>query len=66
MQLTVSIERQWAIHFNWNWYRTIGFESFANQRSDNAVKWHIDGHDYFWAVSELLAVSIEFSAQNSS
>ncbi|TBU21722.1 phospholipase D/nuclease [Dichomitus squalens] len=30
------------------------FHSFANQRSQNFVKWHIDGHDYMWAVSELL------------
>ncbi|KAL0576186.1 hypothetical protein V5O48_005784 [Marasmius crinis-equi] len=30
------------------------FQSFANQRSDNFVKWHIDGHDYMWAVSEML------------
>ncbi|KAI1793724.1 phospholipase D/nuclease [Ganoderma leucocontextum] len=30
------------------------FHSFANQRSHNFVKWHIDGHDYMWAVSELL------------
>jgi len=21
------------------------------------VKWHIDGHDYFWAVSEIISVS---------
>ena len=46
------------------------FNSFADQRSDNFVKWyvtlltvvtkliaslrHIDGHDYMWAVSEML------------
>ncbi|KAF8129820.1 hypothetical protein EV363DRAFT_1399636 [Boletus edulis] len=30
------------------------FESFAGQRQENAIKWHIDGHDYFWAVSEIL------------
>ncbi|KAH9884507.1 phospholipase D/nuclease [Cubamyces lactineus] len=30
------------------------FHSFANERSENFVKWHIDGHDYMWAVSELL------------
>ncbi|KAI0064970.1 phospholipase D/nuclease [Artomyces pyxidatus] len=30
------------------------FDSFADQRSQNAVKWHIDGHDYFWALSEML------------
>ncbi|KAG6333866.1 hypothetical protein ID866_5221 [Astraeus odoratus] len=30
------------------------FESFAGQRSENAIKWHIDGHDYMWAVSEML------------
>ncbi|KAG7085424.1 hypothetical protein E1B28_002985 [Marasmius oreades] len=30
------------------------FESFATEREDNFVKWHIDGHDYMWAVSEML------------
>ncbi|KAI0708777.1 phospholipase D/nuclease [Cerioporus squamosus] len=30
------------------------FHSFATQRAQNFVKWHIDGHDYMWAVSELL------------
>lgn len=30
------------------------FRSFADQRTDNAIKWHVDGHDYMWAVSELL------------
>ncbi|KAG8918055.1 hypothetical protein FRC00_012926 [Tulasnella sp. 408] len=30
------------------------FNSFAGERSRNAVKWYIDGHDYFWAVSEIL------------
>ncbi|KIN99261.1 hypothetical protein M404DRAFT_155707 [Pisolithus tinctorius Marx 270] len=30
------------------------FESFAGQRTENAIKWHVDGHDYMWAVSELL------------
>ncbi|TFK95611.1 phospholipase D/nuclease [Pterulicium gracile] len=30
------------------------FRSFANERNDNTVKWHIDGHDYMWAMSELL------------
>ncbi|KIJ62481.1 hypothetical protein HYDPIDRAFT_30440 [Hydnomerulius pinastri MD-312] len=30
------------------------FESFAGQRGENAVKWHIDGHDYMWALSEML------------
>ncbi|KAJ8091600.1 hypothetical protein PM082_020830 [Marasmius tenuissimus] len=30
------------------------FHSFAGQRTDNFVKWHIDGHDYMWAVSEML------------
>ncbi|KAI0773032.1 phospholipase D/nuclease [Trametes elegans] len=31
------------------------FHSFAQQRGpENFVKWHIDGHDYMWAVSELL------------
>ncbi|KAH9830329.1 phospholipase D/nuclease [Rhodofomes roseus] len=30
------------------------FQSFAEQRQYNGVKWHIDGHDYFYAVSEVL------------
>ncbi|KAG2144421.1 uncharacterized protein EDB93DRAFT_1153427 [Suillus bovinus] len=30
------------------------FDSFADQRSDNAIKWHIDGHDYMYALSEIL------------
>lgn len=30
------------------------FNSFAGERTDNMVKWHVDGHDYMWAVSEML------------
>ncbi|KAJ6535117.1 hypothetical protein B0H19DRAFT_1185017 [Mycena capillaripes] len=30
------------------------FNSFATERTDNYVKWHIDGHDYMWALSEML------------
>ncbi|PWN86991.1 phospholipase D/nuclease [Acaromyces ingoldii] len=30
------------------------FRSFANIRSGNAAKWYSDGHDYFWALSEIL------------
>lgn len=30
------------------------FRSFADQRLDNAIKWHIDGHDYMYALSEML------------
>jgi phospholipase D1/2 len=30
------------------------FGSFANERAQNAVIWHIDGHDYFYALSEML------------
>ncbi|KDN33847.1 hypothetical protein RSAG8_13066, partial [Rhizoctonia solani AG-8 WAC10335] len=30
------------------------FQSFADVRENNTVKWHIDGHDYFWALSEIL------------
>jgi phospholipase D1/2 len=30
------------------------FRSFAPERANNLVKWHIDGHDYFWALSELI------------
>ncbi|KZT08000.1 phospholipase D/nuclease [Laetiporus sulphureus 93-53] len=30
------------------------FESFAGLREQNFVKWHIDGHDYMYALSEML------------
>ncbi|OJA19475.1 hypothetical protein AZE42_04918 [Rhizopogon vesiculosus] len=30
------------------------FQSFADEREDNAIKWHIDGHDYMYALSEIL------------
>ncbi|BEI91124.1 uncharacterized protein CcaverHIS019_0311940 [Cutaneotrichosporon cavernicola] len=30
------------------------FRSFAPERENNLVKWHIDGHDYFWAMSEMI------------
>ncbi|KAF8057468.1 hypothetical protein FPV67DRAFT_564190 [Lyophyllum atratum] len=30
------------------------FQSFAGERGNNNVKWHIDGHDYMWALSEML------------
>ncbi|CAK5267179.1 unnamed protein product [Mycena citricolor] len=30
------------------------FDSFATERAENFVKWHIDGHDYMWALSEML------------
>ncbi|WVQ75129.1 hypothetical protein IAR50_004738 [Cryptococcus sp. DSM 104548] len=30
------------------------FRSFAGERNDNLVKWHVDGHDYFWALSEAI------------
>ncbi|KAF5392458.1 hypothetical protein D9757_002249 [Collybiopsis confluens] len=30
------------------------FDSFAEERANNVVKWHVDGHDYMWAVSEIL------------
>ncbi|KAE8226465.1 hypothetical protein CF319_g941 [Tilletia indica] len=30
------------------------FNSFANQHEGNSVKWYSCGHDYFWALSELL------------
>ncbi|KAG8962140.1 hypothetical protein FRC03_004555 [Tulasnella sp. 419] len=35
------------------------FESFANIRQRNTVKWYIDGHDYFWAVAEILEAAKE-------
>ncbi|EKM74848.1 hypothetical protein AGABI1DRAFT_132820 [Agaricus bisporus var. burnettii JB137-S8] len=30
------------------------YESFSTVRTENFVKWHIDGHDYMWALSEML------------
>ncbi|EAU83580.1 phospholipase D [Coprinopsis cinerea okayama7 len=30
------------------------FTSFAPERSNNTCKWHIDGHDYMWAISEMI------------
>ncbi|PPQ84945.1 hypothetical protein CVT25_004458 [Psilocybe cyanescens] len=30
------------------------FSSFAAERSGNTAKWHIDGHDYMWALSEMI------------
>ncbi|KAI8454268.1 hypothetical protein BY996DRAFT_4582083 [Phakopsora pachyrhizi] len=30
------------------------FQSFARERQGNLVKWYVDAHDYFYAVSELL------------
>ncbi|KAF8737923.1 hypothetical protein AX14_012197 [Amanita brunnescens Koide BX004] len=30
------------------------FQSFATERYHNIVKWHVDGHDYMWAISEML------------
>ncbi|EIW71690.1 hypothetical protein TREMEDRAFT_71238 [Tremella mesenterica DSM 1558] len=30
------------------------FRSFAGEREGNLVKWHVDGHDYFWAMSEMI------------
>ncbi|KAL7424937.1 hypothetical protein Q5752_000624 [Cryptotrichosporon argae] len=30
------------------------FRSFAPEREGNLVKWHVDGHDYFWALSEVI------------
>lgn len=30
------------------------YKSFARVRENNAVKWYSDGHDYFWALSEIL------------
>ncbi|KIM73758.1 hypothetical protein PILCRDRAFT_99252 [Piloderma croceum F 1598] len=30
------------------------FNSFADRRFQNFVKWHVDGHDYMYAVSEML------------
>ncbi|KAJ7712099.1 hypothetical protein B0H16DRAFT_1814911 [Mycena metata] len=30
------------------------FDIFAAERSENSVQWHIDGHDYVWALSETI------------
>ncbi|WWD20129.1 hypothetical protein CI109_104605 [Kwoniella shandongensis] len=30
------------------------FRSFAGERDGNVAKWHVDGHDYFWAMSEMI------------
>ncbi|TDL24340.1 phospholipase D/nuclease [Rickenella mellea] len=30
------------------------FNSFAGERANNFVKWHVDGHDYMYALSEML------------
>jgi phospholipase D1/2 len=30
------------------------FDSFAPERSNNEIKWYVDGRDYFWAVSTAL------------
>ncbi|GAA5974034.1 hypothetical protein JCM11641_008224 [Rhodosporidiobolus odoratus] len=30
------------------------FESFAPMREGSQVKWYINGHDYFWALSEII------------
>jgi phospholipase D1/2 len=30
------------------------FESFAAERAGSTAKWHVDGHDYMWAVSEMI------------
>ncbi|WVF68604.1 hypothetical protein IAT40_003374 [Kwoniella sp. CBS 6097] len=30
------------------------FRSFAGERDGNVCKWHVDGHDYFWAMSEMI------------
>ncbi|KAF5327400.1 hypothetical protein D9619_004077 [Psilocybe cf. subviscida] len=30
------------------------YESFAAERAGHAAKWHVDGHDYMWALSEMI------------
>ncbi|KAL8286802.1 hypothetical protein RQP46_004330 [Phenoliferia psychrophenolica] len=35
------------------------FKSFGAERDGNDVKWHIDGHDAFWAMSELIEGATE-------
>ncbi|KAL5513890.1 hypothetical protein ACEPAG_2651 [Sanghuangporus baumii] len=30
------------------------FNGFAGERNGNSVKWHVDGHDYMYAVSEMI------------
>ncbi|PPQ99833.1 hypothetical protein CVT24_009627 [Panaeolus cyanescens] len=36
------------------------FTSFAGERSGNTAKWHVDGHDYMWALSEMIDKAQEF------
>lgn len=38
------------------------FQSFAPEREHNVAKWYSDGHDYFWAVSEMLDNAQDFIA----
>ncbi|KDR66935.1 hypothetical protein GALMADRAFT_258822 [Galerina marginata CBS 339.88] len=35
------------------------FESFAAERSGHTAKWHVDGHDYMWALSEMIDKATE-------
>lgn len=37
------------------------FRSFADEREGNVVKFHVDGHDYFWALSEVIDEAKEVS-----
>ncbi|KAG8871679.1 hypothetical protein FRC20_010301 [Serendipita sp. 405] len=30
------------------------FKSFSTERDGNICKWHVDGHDFMWALSELI------------
>ncbi|PVG01208.1 phospholipase D/nuclease [Serendipita vermifera] len=30
------------------------FQSFSQERDGNICKWHVDGHDFMWALSELI------------
>jgi len=34
--------------------KTHRFRSFSSPREDNICKWHVDGHDFMWAVAELI------------
>ena len=37
------------------------FRSFADEREGNVVKFHVDGHNYFWALSEVIDQAKEVS-----
>ena len=32
------------------------FKSFSQERDGNICKWHVDGHDFMWALADLMYV----------